>query len=197
MRSSYSGWLSVQPKDLRNRCLRGGPDLLAGLTPDPPMQKQTIALAAGALLFLSAGAMLVPQWLAEDDVPLVRWDAKDEVEVAAAEADTETGGALAADGVERIAVEGDGGATPPDEARVALILRGRVVDKFQAPVAAATVWLDFGRGGQRGGGPGARQRRVPDPVQSDRDGRFAFQGQTFRNLRVSLQVAHANHGPGL
>ena len=161
------------------------------------MQKQTIVLAAGALLLLSAGAMLAPQWLAEDDVPLVRWDAKDEVEVDVATlTDAETGNVVSADGIERIAAEGEGGALS-DEARVALILRGRVVNKFQAPVADATVWLDFGRGGARGGGPGNRQRRVPDPVQSDKEGRFAFQGQTFRNLRVSLQVGHGNYAPGL
>ena len=69
-----------------------------------------------------------------------------------------------------------------------MLLQGRVIDKFKAPIAEATVWLDYGRGGPRGG-RGDANRRVPDPVRTDAEGRFAFQGETFRNLRVSLQVA--------
>ena len=46
-----------------------------------------------------------------------------------------------------------------------------LVDRFTAPIAEATVWLDFGRGGMRGG-PAERNRRVPDPVRTDAEGRL-------------------------
>ncbi len=160
------------------------------------MQKQSLALLFGALLLAVGVGFAVPSLLADDDAPLMRWDAKDEQEVQDPAAAENANPATDAN-LERTAVTADPTALAADESRVDVTLRGRVIDKFQAPVAAATVWLDFGRGGQRGGGPGNRNRRVPDPVQTDREGRFAFQGQTFRNLRVSLQVAHDKHAPGL
>jgi hypothetical protein len=161
------------------------------------MQRHTLTILIGALVLIAGGAMVAPQLFGDDDTPMVRWAADDEQEVvlAAEPADPATLGDDAARALERsqATTGGDGAA----DDRVEVLLRGRVVDKFRAPVAGATVWLDFGRGGPRGGGPGNRQRRVPDPVSTDADGRFAFQGQTFRNLRVSLQVAHDRHAPGV
>ena len=160
------------------------------------MQKQTVVLLVGALLLLCAGGLFVPQLLADPEIPVVRWTAQDEVEVAEEPADPAGAGDEANGGLDRTAVElSEGDATRRDE-RVEVILRGRVVDKFHTPVADANVWLDFGRGGPRGGAQN-RQRRVPDPVLTDREGRFAFQGQAFRNLRVSLQVKHRTHALGL
>lgn len=153
------------------------------------MPNQSRLLAVVALLLVAAGGFLV---LREDQPPTVRWDATAEQEVPA-----EPAAAQAAGGEDGgLALERTESALPaapvrPDE-RVDLLLRGRVVDAFRAPVAGATVWLDFGRGGRGGGN---RQRRVPEPVTTDGDGRFAFQGQTFRNLRVWLQVAHQKHAP--
>ena len=61
----------------------------------------------------------------------------------------------------------------------------------KVPVRDAKVWLDFSRGGRGGGNQ--NQRRVPEPVKTDGEGRFAFAGQAFRNLRVTLMVAHPLH----
>ena len=156
------------------------------------MQKQTAILLIGVLFLLGAGGLVVQQTLVESETPVGRWTTADEVEVPAA---PEAAGAPLPEGseLERTAVDPevrDGG-----EQRVAVILRGRVVDKFTQPVAEARVWLDFGRGGQRGGQQN-RQRRVPEPVMTDREGRFAFQGQTFRNLQVTLQILHRTHALG-
>ncbi|MBK8095699.1 MAG: hypothetical protein IPK26_01245 [Planctomycetes bacterium] len=172
------------------------------------MRSSTVLLVFGVLLLLGGGAFVALSMSAED-VPVGRWDTADEVEVddPAEDAATETAemtGSLA----DRTAID-TGSLTPDgDERRVDVILRGRVVSKFQGPVANAKVWLDFGRGGQRGfdrggpgggqvGGPGGRNRRVPDPVVTDAAGRFAFQGRTFRELRVILQVAHGSFAPGV
>ncbi len=165
------------------------------------MQKQTLTLLLGALVLIAGGSLVVPQFFGEPETPIGRWDTKDEQDVPAEPADPESVGENAGEAIERTAVAL--GAAPPDD-RVEVVLRGRVIDKFKAPVANATVWLDYGRGagagGGRGGGGGGgqanRQRRVPDPVTTDGEGRFAFQGQTFRNLRVWLQVAHERFAPG-
>ncbi|MBL8755892.1 MAG: carboxypeptidase regulatory-like domain-containing protein, partial [Planctomycetes bacterium] len=164
------------------------------------MQKHTLTLLVGTLLLLTAGAVLLPQWLADDETPIGRWKTTDEVEVADDSAVMDASVASGGEAVDRteIAMGADPAAA---EERVEVVLRGRVVDKFTAPVPGASVWLDFSRGGPngrggQGGGPGARQRRVPDPVRTDEQGRFAFQGQTFRNLRIVLQVAHDKYALG-
>jgi len=157
------------------------------------MQKQTVILLVGALFLLGAGGLFVQQSLVDPETPVGRWTAADEVEVP--EAPEAAGTPLPEGGdLERTAADPEG-ARDGGEQRVEVILRGRVIDKFRQPVAEARVWLDFGRGGQRGG-PQNRQRRVPEPVMTDREGRFAFQGQTFRNLQVSLQVLHRTHALG-
>ncbi|MBM3973677.1 MAG: carboxypeptidase regulatory-like domain-containing protein, partial [Planctomycetes bacterium] len=158
------------------------------------MQKQSALLAVGALILLAALGVVVPQLLG-DTTPIVRWDAAAELDVPQEPADPQA--ATNADDtplLERTEAPLPEAPLLADE-RVDLLMRGRVVDKFRGPVPQATVWLDFGRGGPRGGNN--RQRRVPDPVTTDGDGRFAFQGQTFRNLRVSLQVAHARYAPAM
>ncbi|MBL8724916.1 MAG: carboxypeptidase regulatory-like domain-containing protein [Planctomycetes bacterium] len=165
------------------------------------MQKPTLAVLLGGLLLCAGGGLWLATLAGDDEAPIRRWQERDEQEVAST-TDGEGADLAGSPSVERTAVADSGFQGADDEARVAVLLRGRVVDKFQGPVAGATVWLDFGRSGQRqgpGGGPGGnnRTRRVPDPVQTDREGRFAFQGQAFRNLRVSLQVAHGQHAPGL
>ncbi len=159
------------------------------------MHKITLLLLAAVLLV--GGLLLVPGLFSSDEPPLVRWSADDELEVPDEAAAAEAADALAQDGaVDRTAVDVSPVAADGGGARVDAVLRGRIVDKFRAPVPAAKVWLDFGRGDQRGG-PQGRQRRVPDPVITDSDGRFAFQGQAYRNLRVSLQVAHPKHAVGI
>lgn len=161
------------------------------------MNKPTILLLLGTLCVAGGGALLIPHLLGAEDTPILRWSAADETEVPHDPADPETLGAGSGDGAAvRTGIEfADTGAGADD--RVEVVLRGRVVDKWKAPVKGATVWLDFGRGGQRGGPAANRQRRVPDPVLTDAEGRFAFQGQAFRNLRVSLQVAHERHAVGV
>lgn len=142
-------------------------------------------------LLLAAGSLVIPSLTGADDVPVVRWSERDEIAIEAQGDQTEqaVAEALGAGGQrEQIAVGDDLGSDQRSE----LLLRGRVVNRFRAPVADAKVWLDFGRGAQRGRG---RDRRVPEPVQTDSDGRFAFQGQTFRNLRVNLLVVHGKHAP--
>lgn len=159
------------------------------------MPKHSLVLLVAALILLAAGSILVPQFLADDSPPPLRWSEHEEVELEAlAPADA---GAAVEGAVDRTEIDAaDGSVVRVDDARVEVLLRGRVVDRFGAPQAGAKVWLDFGRGGARGG-QGGRQRRVPDPVETDREGRFAFAGQTFRSLRVSLQVLHPGHAPTL
>ncbi|MBL8748138.1 MAG: hypothetical protein JNK78_03190, partial [Planctomycetes bacterium] len=158
------------------------------------MQRQNIVLLVGSLLLSVAAAIVIPQAFQSDDPSPMRWTEADE-QVIADDADANVATTATLDSTERTAGEA-AQALAPDEARVAVLLRGRVVDRFQRPVSAAQVWLDFGRAGARGG-PMARQRRVPDPVQTDEQGRFAFAGQTFRNLQVALQVLHETHAPGV
>ncbi len=158
------------------------------------MQKRTLTLLIGAALLLAGGGLLVPDLLSEPDAPIRRWQAKDEIEVPAEPAAPVNAGDEGNGGYERSAVDLSNQPAGADE-RVEIVLRGRVIDKFKAPIAGATVWLDFGRGGGRGGGP-AGNRRVPDPVRTDAEGHFAFQGETFRFLRVSLQVAHDRFAVG-
>ncbi|HEX6813722.1 MAG TPA: carboxypeptidase-like regulatory domain-containing protein [Planctomycetota bacterium] len=157
------------------------------------MQKQTVVVLLGALFLLCAGGLFVQQTLVDGESPVGKWTEEDEIEVPGAP-EAEGAPLPEVNDLDRTAAdpEGTGGG---GEQRVAVLLRGRVIDKFQQPVAEARVWLDFGRGGQRGG-PQNRQRRVPEPVMTDREGRFAFQGQTFRNLQVSLQVLHRTHALG-
>lgn len=159
------------------------------------MHKNQLLLLAAAVLLLVAAAIAVPQLLADPAVPIGRWSSADEEELLdptpAAAAETSEGDLAS----ERSAAELGGGSSGPADERTEVLLRGRVVDKSSRGVPNATVWLDFGRGGPRGGGQN-RQRRVPDPVTTDASGRFAFQGQTFRNLRVNLQVAHEHFAPG-
>lgn len=155
------------------------------------MRQRPLLFALFAGLLLAAGALVLPSLIGANDVPLVRWEASEEIAIEAQGDQTEQAlaEALGADGRrEQVEAADDLGA----EQRSELLLRGRVVNRFRAPVADAKVWLDFGRGSQRGRG---RDRRVPEPVQTDSDGRFAFQGQTFRNLRVNLLVVHGKHAP--
>ena len=157
------------------------------------MQKNNAALVLGAVLLIGAGAVVVPQLLAEDEVPLVQWNAEDEVEVEIDPAELEGTTALA--DAERAAVDVSYDPIPSDEPRISGIFRGRVIDKYSAPVAKAEVRFSYSRGGR--GRFGGAQRRIPDAVVTDAEGRFAFQGETFRNLRVSLQVVHGKFAPGI
>lgn len=166
------------------------------------MQKNHLLLLSTLFVLLVGGAIAMPALLGDTEIPVTRWNTEQEQDVPEAvdpaQVATTEGDAV----LERSSATPVGNQAIPADERVEVLMRGRVVDKFQRPVAGATVWLDFGRGG-RGGGPGGgfggqggRQRRVPDPVTTDQEGRFAFQGQAFRNLRVSLQVAHDEHAPG-
>lgn len=161
------------------------------------MQKPILVVLCLALLGLIAGAILLPQLMSDGDAPTMQWSADDEVEGSAT---TEPESADLAEGatLDRSEVEVAGGAVIDASERVETILRGRVVDKFQHAIPGAKVWLEFGRSQRSArGNRGDRQRRIPDPVVTDGEGRFAFQGQAFRNLRVSLQVQHATHSLGL
>ena len=164
------------------------------------MQKPTLILLLFAVIAAAVGVLLVPQLLSEDE-PVMQWRVEDEIDgeqpiPEAAEADTETGTLQRS---EAAPIAPTAAIAPDDEDRVDAILRGRVVDKFAQPVAGANVWLELGRG--RAGGNGrrgrGRTRRIPEPVVTDSEGRFAFQGQAFSRLRVSLQLQHERHAPTL
>jgi protocatechuate 3,4-dioxygenase beta subunit len=161
------------------------------------MHKSRILLAAIVIVTLVTAITVVPQLFEDAPPPTMRWSSDDELEVVTdGEADQEQSGADAFERAE--AGLGDGtaaAATAGTDDRIDLVLRGRIVDKWLQPVAGARVWLEFGRGGQRG--PANRQRRLPEPVISDEQGRFAFAGQTFRRLRVNLQVKGPRHALAL
>ena len=155
------------------------------------MRQSVVVVLILTALVATAGMLLVPDLFTGDALPITRWSEADEIVVEARAEDTDLAvGEAFAPQTQREEVEVE--ALGADE-RTELTLRGRVVDRYRAPVASAKVWLDFGRGGQRGRGD--RSRRVPEPVQTDSDGRFAFQGQAFRNLRVNLLVVHGTHAP--
>ena len=168
------------------------------------MQKPTLVLLFLAVIALIAGAVYLPQLLAEPAAPVMHWNPADEVDGSQDEPDP---AAPQTAGIDRTTAEIS--AVEPvrdNEARIEAILRGRVLNKFQQPVAGAKVWLEIGqtpaaRGGRGGNGGGAgrgnRPRRIPEPVITNEDGRFAFQGEAFRNLQVSLQVKHDNYAAGL
>ena len=170
------------------------PDALAST--GTPMQKQTLALVIGAVLLTGAAALAWTQFESGNEVPLVQWTADDEVGTAQ-DPESETGETATAE-VNRMAVEIDDTGAPVDDGdgdRVAVIVRGRVVDKYGTPVQGADVFLEHSRANRRRGGNG--RRRIPEPVRTDREGQFAFAGNAFANLRVSLQVRSAQHAPGL
>ena len=127
------------------------------------MQKQTIVLLLLALMALGAGAFLVPSLFREVPAPVMRWDADDEVDgVEEEQPEPATAETAALDRTEA-ALEPAKPQVTDDEARVDALLRGRVIDKFNAPVAGAKVWLEIGRSRQtrgRGGrATGAHARR--------------------------------------
>ena len=154
------------------------------------MPNRSLLLALLAAFVVAGIALMAPGLFGAGEAPVVHWNASDEiaVEAQADTADTAVAEAFGADAREQVAIGDELGA----EERTELLLRGRVVNRFRAPVQDAKVWLDFGRGGQRGRG---QDRRVPEPVRTDADGRFAFQGQTFRTLRINLLVVHGKHAP--
>jgi hypothetical protein len=148
------------------------------------MRQPIVVVFVVAGMLTALGVLLGPS-LFGDGAPVLKWDAKGEVAVAPQSGDVEPEGAESPSGAEREQVSTDG-----DVERTAVTLRGRVVDKHKGPVRDAQVWLDFARGGPRAGGAG---RRVVAPVRTDNDGQFAFAGQVFKNLRVTLLVADRLH----
>ncbi len=162
----------------------------ASLPPKDLMRNRSLIFALLAAFVVAGVALLAPGLFGAGGEPVVHWDASDEIAIEAQgdTTDTAVAEAFGADAREQVAVGDELGA----EERAELLLRGRVVNRFRAPVQDAKVWLEFGRGGPRGRG---QDRRVPEPVRTDADGRFAFQGQTFRTLRVNLLVVHGKHAP--
>jgi protocatechuate 3,4-dioxygenase beta subunit len=162
------------------------------------MQKPTIILLFLAVIALIAGAIYLPQLTAEPDAPVMHWDASDEVD---GSQDTPDPAAAETADIDRTTAEVTQIAPVRDnEPRIQATLRGRVLNKFQQPVAGAKVWLEIGQANQgRGGrgGRGNRPRRIPEPVITNAEGLFAFQGEAFRNLQVSLQVKHDSYAVGL
>ena len=156
------------------------------------MRNRSFVFLLLAAFVVAGGALLAPGLIGTGDAPVVRWSASEEIaiEAQADNADAAVAEALGTDSQREQVATADELATGD---RTELLLRGRVVNRFGAPVREAKVWLDFGRGGQRV--RGGRDRRVPEPVKTDADGRFAFQGQTFKNLRINLLVVHGQHAP--
>ena len=160
------------------------------------MAQKTLAVLGGLLLTAVATVLFLPS--SSGDESLGEWKPGEEVEVTVQDAgdpeaaQTENPGAMGLDR-EAVAMDTAGDANEP---RTQVLLRGRVVNRTGGPVADAQVQLDFSRGGQRGGRQGGdRQRRIPEPVKTDAEGRFAFKGQMFRSLRVSLAVQHPDYAP--
>lgn len=87
--------------------------------------------------------------------------------------------------------------------RVDVGLRGRVLGAGGAPAAGAAVTLNFrrndgdnrGRRGGRGGGNDDESRSPREPLITDAQGLFYFNGRTYRDLRVDLRIEHPAHAP--
>ena len=150
-------------------------------------------LLLGGMAFMALGGLgggpeLPMQWNVDDELVL-----EDEF-TDALTSDTE-GSELGTDGL-REALEGEAG----EPNRVDAILRGRVVDTGNVPIAGARVLLSYQARGRRGRGQrggGGNRRGVPEPVITDADGIFAFAGQVYQNLTVNLQITHKTHAPTL
>ena len=154
-------------------------------------QTRVIFLLVAVGLAAMTWALVGTSLLGTNQPPTLQWDVDDEL-VVESQDDMDTEPASASSGLEQTPVRAviDPDPIPVDE-RTMLLLRGRVIDRFRAPVANAKVWLEYRRGGPRT--RFGQQRLVPDPVTTDRDGRFAFLGVTFRNLSVTLAIAHNAH----
>lgn len=159
------------------------------------MQKPTIILLILALVALIAGALYLPQMIGEPEAPVMQWDTSDEVD--GSQDEPEAVGVEGAE-IERTSVDiTPGQPVANSESRIQAILRGRVVNKSRQPVANAKVWLEIREDRGRGGRGRSRPRRIPEPVVTNEQGLFAFQGEAFRNLRVALQVKHDSYAVGL
>jgi protocatechuate 3,4-dioxygenase beta subunit len=125
-------------------------------------------------------------------VPTLRWEDDDELPIdSAAESAVMVAEASTRDGdSQRIEAEDE---PLPEPERQELRLEGRVVDAFGAPVPHANVRLEFGFG--RPGGKAFGSRAVKKTVLTDELGRFAFAGSAFRQLRITLVVAHDQFAP--
>src|SRR5689334_175379 len=98
------------------------------------MQKSTLTALIGGVVLLAGAGLLLPDLLSEPDVPVGRWQAEDEIEVPAEAAQLVNGGDEANAGLERSAVDTGNLPQGADE-RIEVMLRGRVIDKFKAPIA--------------------------------------------------------------
>ena len=151
-------------------------------------------ILVAALLVVAVAVLVGPSLFEANEPPVLRWSQGDEVII---EDDDQTIGGPAgadfppSDSAPRQKLDP---VDIPTEERAELMLRGRIIDSLANPVAGARVWLGFARGGPRTRGS-RRQRQVDDAVLTDREGRFAFAGATFRNLRINLTVAHDNFAP--
>jgi len=84
----------------------------------------------------------------------------------------------------------NGPGTPAQQLRPPVVIHGRVVNKFRAGVAGASIKLSFGRSGGRGR---RSQVQVKKPVVTKKDGTFEFHGEGFKDLRVNLEITHEDH----
>lgn len=123
--------------------------------------------------------------LTQDDstgTSAVQWDDADEVEVPADEMTGEFG--EEGDDPTRASIGGEQGAAADgdDGPRPMVTIKGRVIDKREAPVASAKVALTVQGRGRRG--------RISKEVVTAADGTFAFSGKGYSRLFVSLNVKH-------
>ncbi len=164
------------------------------------MTQSKLLFALILLLCAGVGLMFGTGVLSPDEAQTVAWTEADEITLEAPPPEAMEGNAgELPNGSSRQEIEGELLAAAPaeeDVERPDIRLRGRVVDGFGQPVAAAQVQLEIERNRGGRGGPGRFERQqIRKPVTTGSDGRFAFEGKGFRELRITLQLTHPRFAP--
>ncbi|MEE9126597.1 MAG: carboxypeptidase-like regulatory domain-containing protein, partial [Planctomycetota bacterium] len=164
------------------------------------MESKHVLIALLCLLLCGGGLVALLGQDGATGSDYVAWDEADE-ELVEPENDATLAGeaGLLDDEAERLEL-GEGEVAegiPAQEAaqpRPPVVIHGRVVNKFRAPVTGASVRLSLGRPGRWGRGG---QVRIPKPVLTGKDGTFVFKGKGFRDLHVRLEITHNDYALAL
>ncbi|MFT4514544.1 MAG: hypothetical protein ACI89X_003436 [Planctomycetota bacterium] len=153
------------------------------------MQKQAIALVLGTLLVLSAGALLIWQFAANDAVPPAQHNDAGGVKSARVGAGQEAN-SVDRSGSDRTAATNLNAHNGGGDHEVVTVV-GRVINAQGVAIHDAVISFEHSRFGR-----GVRPS-LPGPICTSDEGRFVLKGRGLRNWRVSMRVRHAAYAPGL